>query len=185
MICCVVFSFSAKRRPLSLVADISDWVDRILPHTVGIRDWSSFNNRFRLKPSIGKSSFAFITILLLAVVHIFLLFYSFPLMLGRTSKKVTAPVPTFHLAFLSAGMQFMLAKSVQNTSSQTPVLSDLGRQTTTPSVEIPACLVVHIVDEFSTSDEEVTSGGCGHTRMGHDRGYGGGVNFRHRDYSPT
>lgn len=76
-------------------------------------------------------------------------------MLGRkTSKKAKAPVPAFRQVVASAGMQFVLAESMRNTSSQTPILREPDRQTVIPSVEILVFPVVYLVDESSTGEKE-------------------------------
>lgn len=75
----------------------------------------------------------------------------------RASKKAKAPVPAFRQVVAPTGMQFVLAESVWNTSSQTPVLSKPNRQTAVPSAETPACPVLHMADESSLGEKEVAS----------------------------
>lgn len=45
--------FAATDRPLQLVSNLADWVRRVLPCTVGIRDWPSFW-KIQTGPSLNR-----------------------------------------------------------------------------------------------------------------------------------
>nr|XP_033515477.1 uncharacterized protein LOC117279952 [Nicotiana tomentosiformis] len=63
------WNYAPETAPPPLVADIHEWVSQILPHTVGIRGWPAFFQKFRPKLSAtGRGS----------------------------SKRQKAPAPAFH-----------------------------------------------------------------------------------------
>lgn len=143
------------KHPPLLVADISDWVSQVLPHTVWIHDWASFNKKFGPKPPIG-SRIPFFNYFDLTTVLLFSFTYSFPLVLGRRSSgKAKAPIPLFRQAVASAGLEFVLIEYVQNYSSKTLTSSGSGRRVAAPPMEIPASPVLHLVDESLPSEEDV------------------------------
>lgn len=64
---CLVFV--AKRFPLPPVKGICEWVEAIIPHTVGIPTWSTFHKKFGRRPFTGEMT-------PLSIVSLLLCFFS-------------------------------------------------------------------------------------------------------------
>nr|XP_033510071.1 uncharacterized protein LOC117274817 isoform X2 [Nicotiana tomentosiformis] len=46
------WNYAPETSPPPLVRDIHDWVSQVLPHTLGIREWTTFIKKFGPAPSV-------------------------------------------------------------------------------------------------------------------------------------
>lgn len=114
-----------------LVTDIRDWVAQVLPHTVGILEWTSFNKKFGPQPSSA----------------------------GESSFDLHLPRPQYHFSFsliVTRSLTVMTTcKSIRTTASfKVPALHRPSRRAAAPSTGTTTSSLLYLVDESSPSDEE-------------------------------
>lgn len=95
----VFFIFAAETVPPPQVTNIRKWVSSILPHTMGIREWAHFHERFGRKPSAGESAHFGLSCFVLCSVFSFTLYLRLveflSLVSRRRARRVRPPMFAF------------------------------------------------------------------------------------------